>query len=295
MLKNTIPASIFCSLLILISFIPNSDAELWDLIIKANVDKKAIHPGETVVVKGSIVDHSNNPVKGAEVNLRTSGDFLKTFTNSEGLFRGEFKNFQKIPGTYIINVIAVSEGKTGLTSTEFHVNGDVSPTTMLEEKLSTKEAIRYLNSEITDFESNPIGQMLYNYYQKIYQELQEERKKPISGLAEKIKLNQEREISEKLRQEAIDEFNPRAGTYQGYSYERYINELDPKIKDIVSHQLNFTKNIFEEAQQLRDEIIASGGTYEEARKAYLEKISVPKEELEKFNQEKMNEGKQSQK
>ena len=288
MLKNNILVGTLCSLLILISIIPDSDAELWDLIIKVNLEKKAIHPGETVVVKGKIVDHSNNPVNGAEVNLRTSGDMVKIFTNSEGLFRGEFKNFQKIPGTYTINVIAVSEGKTGLTSTEFHVNGEISPVTMLEEKLSTKEATKYLNSEIADFENNPIGQMLYNYYQKIHQELQEEKKKPISGLAEKIKLNQERGISEKLRQEAIDEFNPRAGTFQGYNYEKYVNELDPKIRDIVSNQLNFTKNTFEEAQQLRDEIISNGGTYEEARKAYLEKISIPKEELEKFNQEKMN-------
>ena len=293
MLKNNILVGTLCSLLILISVIPASDAELWDLIVNVNVEKKAIHPGETIVVKGKILDHSNNPVKGAEVNLRTSGDVINIFTNSEGLFRGEFKNFQKIPGTYTINVIAVSEGKTGLTNTEFHVNGEISQVTILEEKLSTKEAIKYLNSEIVDFERNPIGQMLYNYYQKIYQELQEEKKKPISGLAEKIKLNQEREISEKLRQEAIEEFNPRAGTYQGYSYEKYVNGLDPKIRDIVSDQLNFTKNTFEEAQQLRDEIIANGGTYEEARKAYLEKISIPKEELEKFNQEKMNKDEQN--
>lgn len=293
MLKNSILAGTFCSLLILISVIPNSDAELWDLIVNVNVEKKAIHPGETVTVKGKIVDHSNNPVKGAEVNLRTSGDIVKIFTNSEGLFRGEFKNFQKTPGTYTINVIAVLEGKTGLTSTEVHVNGEISPVIMLEEKLSTKEATKYLNSKITDFEKDPIGQMLYNYYQNMYHELQEEKKKPISGLAEKIKINQERKISEKLREDAIDEFNPRAGTYQGYSYERYVNGLDPKIRDIVSEQLNFTKNTFKEAQQLRDEIIANGGTYEEARKAYLEKISIPKEELENFNQEKMNKDKQN--
>lgn len=292
-LKNNILAGTLCSLLILISVIPGSDAEIWDLIVNVNVEKKAIYPGETVVVKGKIVDHSNNPVKGAEVNLRTSGDTIKIFTNSEGLFTGEFKNFQKIPGTYTINVIAVLEGKTGLTSVEFHVNGEISPIMILEEKLSTKEAIKYLNAEITDFEKNPIGQMLYNYYQKINQELQEEKEKPIRGLAEKIKMNQEREISEKLRQEAIEEFNPRAGTYQGYNYEEYINNLDPKIKDIVSDQLNFTKNTFEKAQQLRDEIIANGETYEEARKAYLEKISIPKEELEKFNQEKMNKEEQN--
>ncbi len=52
-------------------------------------------------------------------------------------------------------------------------------------------------------------------------------------------------------------------------------------------QLEFTKNKFEEAQKIRDEILASGGTYEEARQAYLDMLSIPKEKLEQFNQEKL--------
>ena len=278
-----------CSIVIMISSIPDSNGELWELIINVNVEKKAIQTGGTVVVTGKIVDHSYNPVGGAEVNLRTGTDAEKIFTNSEGLFRGDFENFQRIPGTYTVNVIAVSDGKTGLASTEFHVNGEISPVLMLEEKLSTKEARKYLDAEKGDFEKNPIGQMLYNHYQKLLKELQEEKKKPDVLLAEKIKLSQERETSQNLRIKAIEEFNPSAGTYQGYSYDEYIKSLDPKIRDIVMSQLNFTKNTFEEAQQLRDEIIARGGTYEEARQAYLDKISIPKEDLEKFNQEKIEE------
>ena len=34
---------------------------------------------------------------------------------------------------------------------------------------------------------------------------------------------------------------------------------------------------------IKNEILANGGTYEEARKAYLEKISISKETLEEFN------------
>jgi len=38
-----------------------------------------------------------------------------------------------------------------------------------------------------------------------------------------------------------------------------------------------------QAEHWRDEIIANGGTYEEARHAYLNKISISKETLEQFN------------
>ncbi|WP_316505381.1 hypothetical protein [Nitrosopumilus sp.] len=58
---------------------------------------------------------------------------------------------------------------------------------------------------------------------------------------------------------------------------------------MVANQLNFTKNTFEEAQKIRDEILASGGTDEEARQAYIEIISIPKEILEQFNQKRLNE------
>jgi predicted negative regulator of RcsB-dependent stress response len=57
----------------------------------------------------------------------------------------------------------------------------------------------------------------------------------------------------------------------------------------VVSQLDFTKNKFEEAQKIRDEILANGGTYQEARQAYLDTLSIPKEVLEQFNQEKLEE------
>jgi hypothetical protein len=57
----------------------------------------------------------------------------------------------------------------------------------------------------------------------------------------------------------------------------------------VISQLEFTKNKFEEAQKIRDEILVNGGTYEEARQAYLDMLSIPKEKLEQFNQEKLEE------
>ena len=276
------------SFLMLFSFIPTSEAELWELIIDLNVQKEAIHSGETVVITGKVVDHAYKPIRGAEVLIRTGADTTKTFTDPWGVFRGEFKDFDQIPGTYTVNVIASWYGMTGLTSTQFQVKGDVSQVSVLQEKLSTDQARKYLGSNESDFEKDPIGQTLFRYYHGLLEELileQREAKKP---LAEQIHLEQQRMIAGNIRNQAIEEYNPGAGTYGGYQYEDYINSLNPEIRDLVVSQLNFTKNTFEEAQKLREEILANGGTYEEARQTYLDMISIPKEVLEQFNEEKLD-------
>jgi len=277
------------SLLMVFSFIPASQAVLWELVIDLNVENGVINSGETVVITGTIVDHAYKPIRGAEVFIRAGSDTTKAFTDIDGTFKGEFKDFQRIPGTYIVNVIGSWYGMTGMTSTQFRITGDVSPVSALQEKLSTDEAIKYLSANESDFEKNPIGQTLFKYYHGLLEEMVLEKKKSMIPIAEQIFLEKQRKIAEELRNQKIEEFDPGAGTYGGYKYDDYINGINPEIRDLVISQLEFTKNKFEEAQKIRDEILANGGTYEEARQAYLDMLSIPKEKLEQFNQEKLEE------
>jgi len=277
------------SFLMLFSLIPTSEAELWDLIIELNVQKGAIYSGETVVVTGKVVDHAYKPIIEAEVFIRTGSDTTIAFTDPYGVFRGEFEDFQRVPGTYAVNVIASLNGKTGLSSTQFQVKGDISPVSALQEKLSTDEARKYLSANESNFEKDPIGQTLFKYYHGLLEELILEQREASQLTEEQIYLEQQRTIAENLRNQDIEQFNPSAGTYGGYQYDDYINSLNPEIRDLIVSQINFTKNTFEEAQKLRDEILANGGTYEEARKAYLDMISFPREVLEQFNQESLDE------
>jgi len=275
------------SLLMVFSFIPASQAELWELVIDLNVEKGVINPGETVVVTGTIVDHAYKPIRGAEVFIRAGSDTTKAFTDIDGTFKGEFKDFQRIPGTYIVNVIGSWYGMTGMASTQFQVTGDVTPVSALQEKLSTDEAIKYLSANESDFEKNPIGQTLFNYYHGLLEELRLEKIENMKPSEHQIFVEEQRKIAEELRNQRIEEFDPGAGTYGGYRYDDYIKGINPEIRDLVISQLEFTKNKFEEAQKFRDEILANGGTYEEARQAYLDTLSIPKEKLEEFNQEKL--------
>ncbi len=289
MFKNKAIVVGLFSFLMLFSFIPTSEAELWDLLIDLNVQKGAVYSGETVVVTGKVVDHAYKPVIEAEILIRTGSDSTIAFTDSYGVFKGEFEDFQRVPGTYAVNVIASLNGMTGLSSTQFQVKGDISPVSALQEKLATDEARKYLSAKEGNFEKDPIGQTLFKYYHGLLEELILEQREASQLTEEQIYLEQQRTIAENLRNQDIEQFNPSAGTYGGYQYDDYINSLNPEIRDLVVNQINFTKNTFEEAQTLRDEILANGGTYEEAREAYLDMISFPREVLEQFNQEYLDE------
>ena len=273
----------------LFSFIQTSEAKLWELIIDLNVEKGAIVSGETVVVTGKVVDHAYKPIRGAEVLIRTGSETTKAFTDPWGVFRGEFKDFERVPGTYTINVIATWYGMTGLETTQVQVKGDASPVSLLQQKLDTDEAIKYLSSNESDFEKDPIGQTLFKYYHGLLQELILENKKALEPNEEALYVEEQRAIANERTKQAIEEYNPSNGVFEGLSYEDYVNNLDPEIRDIVVSQLNFTKNLFEEAQIVKEQIIANGGTYEEAQQVYLEMITVPKAKLEEFNDQKLEE------
>ena len=271
------------------SAIQTSEAELWELIIDLNVEKGAIVSGKTLVITGKVVDHAYKPIRGAEVLIRTGSETTKAFTDPWGEFRGEFENFERVPGTYTINVIATWYGMTGLESTQVQVKGDASPVSLLQQKLNTEEAAKYLSSNESDFEKDPIGQTLFKYYHKLLQELILENKEAAKPNLDELYVKEQRGIAEELTEQAIEEYKPSNGVFEGLNYEDYVNSLHPEIRDIVVSQLNFTKNIFEEAQLVKAQIIANGGTYEEAQKAYLEMLSIPKEKLEEFNDQKLEE------
>ena len=268
----------------LFSFIPTSQAELWEFIVEVNVENGIVYSGDTVVVTGRVVDHAYEPTRGVEVLIRAGSDTTKAFTTPDGHFRGEFENFQRVPGIYIVNVVASWYGMAGLSSTEFQVKGDATPVSALQQKLSTEEAIKYLSSNESDFEKDPIGQTLFKYYHGLLDELIQEQKEANEPNEEQIFIEEQRVIADALKEQAIEEYDPGYGTYEGYRYDDYIAGLNPEIKELVIEQLNFTKNSFLEAQEVKQEMLANGSTYDEAMQAYFEMLAIPKSTIEEFNE-----------
>ena len=286
-------------MLLLIPLASNSEATLWDLQIQANVENSPIISGERPILSGIITDHASNPVHKATVIIRHEAMSLVTTTGPTGEFIMELGKHARMPGNYIVNISATTpDGKTGFTSTQFQVRGELSPTTVNQAKLSTPEAKKYLEASPEDFDKNPIGFILYNYYQKLNQEYLEDKKTSERLSHEQAFIEEQKEIENKFRLIAIEKFKPSMGIFSGPQYENYVNSLDEEVRDTVVEHLNFTKNLVIEANELRNEILENGGTAEEAQLAYLEKITTSREEIENFdsyseNNEQPNSGESS--
>ena len=139
------------------------------------------------------------------------------------------------------------------------------------------EALKYLHASPGDFAKDPIGFTLYNYYQNLQAEFLEELKSQSELDKEQQLISEQRQQSIEFTEQIIEEKNPRAGTYSGWQYDRFVSNLDLSVKDIIVNQLNYTVTMFEEAQEAFDGVLESGGTYHEARLAYYEKASISRE------------------
>jgi hypothetical protein len=271
-------------MLLLFPLASTSEAIQWDLLIQANVENSPLYSGDRPIVSGVILDHASKPVHKATVNIKSGTMSIFTTTSQSGEFMAELGKQDRIPGNYIVNISATSlEGKTGIASIQFQIKGELAVTTVNQEKVSTPEAKKFLEASPEDFDKNPIGFILYNYYQKLYQEYLEDEKLSEKLAQRQAIIEEQKEIENKFRLKAIEEFQPSMGIFSGPQYENYVNSLDEEVRDTVVKHLNFTKNLVGEAQVLRNEILENGGTAEEAQLAYLEKISTSREMIENLD------------
>jgi len=211
---------------LLFSNLPLSESILWDLIIYVELEQSSLYFGDIPVVFVSVTDHASKPVSGAEVKVRLSSDSITILTDTTGSFRVEFSEFDGLPGNYIVNVMATtSDGKIGLASTEFQVKGELLVQTYSEKILSTIEALKYLHASPDDFENDPIGFTLYNYYQNLQAEFLDEINSQAELDKEQQLIDEQREQSIELTEQIIEEKNPSAGIYSGWKYDRFVDNL----------------------------------------------------------------------
>lgn len=266
---------------LLFSNFPSAESTLWDLLIDVKLEQNPLQVGDTPVVTGSIIDHAGKPVSDAEAKIRLGQDSIIVTTDASGNFFVEFIEFDGIPGNYVVNVLATtSDDKIGLASTDFQVNGKLSVSSYTEKILSTDEALKYLHASVEDFESDPLGLTLYNYYQDLQAQLLEEQIFQMELDEQQQLIEKQREISINITQQIIQDENPGAGTYSGWKYDRFVDNLDLSVKDIIINQLNYTVTMFDEAQKAMQEVLENGGTMYEARLAYYEKASIPREMMD---------------
>ncbi|MFB5598574.1 MAG: carboxypeptidase-like regulatory domain-containing protein, partial [Nitrosopumilaceae archaeon] len=188
----------------LISSISASEIVLWDLLVTTNIENSPIFANENPIVSGKVVDHAGKAIQNAEVQIRIGTETVIIATSETGEFQHEFTGLQLIPGIYVVNVVATTTEKIGLTSIEFRVKGDLQVFSHTAELLKTPEAAKYLNSDPASFKYDPIGLTLYNYYQGLQEQYLLEQSLQKEILEQEMILDELRQISDDISQEIID-------------------------------------------------------------------------------------------
>lgn len=261
-------------------FVPSaaqSENTLWDLIIQANLESGLILAGQVPIVAGQVSDHAGKPVQGASIAIKSGGLSWDGTTDEGGDFRQELAGFEGSPGSYVVNIKAEFEKEIGLSTLQFRVHGDVKESEVLLRQIDTAEAQKYIESSEEDFLNDPIGMRLYYHYQEIYNNYLEALALEQEEAEELAALEEQRETAGRLLQEAVEEWNLGPGVYEGWTYDRFLDNLDVSVRDTIASQLNHTTASFYEARELMNSVLENGGTYEEAREAYLDKLSITQE------------------
>ncbi len=247
-------------------------ATLWDFVVSAKFDSERINLYEKPTITGKVLNHAMKPVPGAEVQIRFAGASVTTTTNATGVFSYQFAE-QTIPGTFIVNIYVKDGEKRAVAKTTLRVG---------EEQVTFNE-LYYKSEDVVNEQDNPYRALQLKHYQKHLEEQQKRLQKQIEIESKKLILEEKRQIAQLKLEEAIRQKQPGYGIYSGYKYDDYISSLNPKAKNTITSQLNYTKNAFEEAQYAMKQVLDNGGTLQEAREAYFAKLAITKEQLESFD------------
>ncbi|MGQ0771934.1 MAG: carboxypeptidase-like regulatory domain-containing protein [Nitrososphaerota archaeon] len=260
---------------LLISSTYASGATLWDFVIKAEFEQDRIGLNDSPVIFGTILDHASKPVSGADVKIRFSGISVDTTTDSQGNFRQEFGQ-QLTPGAFSVSVSAKLGDKKGFATTTLRVGDEFSTFGEIYYKSQSYNAEDGLSGD-------PYKALKLKNYQKFIDDQNKRKQKQLNIESKMLVQDEKREVAKQRLDQAMKERPVGSGIYAGDDYERYIAGLDPRIKDTISGQLNYTRQIFEEAQYEMKVVLDNGGSLQDARKAYLAKLSTTKEELIQVN------------
>jgi hypothetical protein len=251
-----------------------SAATLWDFMIKAEFEESQIHLNEKPVISGIVLDHASKPVPGAEVKIRFAGVSVSTTTDDNGKFRYEFDQ-QTTSGVFSVVVSATKDNLKGFTRVTLKVGNE----------FSTFDEIYYkhLAQNKTTSAPTPYEVLKLKNYEKFLEEQNKKLQKQYDIEARKLAIEEKRDLARLKLEQALQERPVGPGVYGGLAYNDYMAKIDPRIKNTIASQLNYTKQLQEEARQVMKQVLDNGGSLQDARKAYFEKLSITKDGLHEIN------------
>ncbi|WP_162858613.1 carboxypeptidase-like regulatory domain-containing protein [Candidatus Nitrosotenuis aquarius] len=246
----------------------------WDLLITAKFEQDQIGLNEQPVLVGTILDQKGEPVFGAKVQIRFADSSVSTTTDEEGNFRYEFGQAQT-DGIFSASITATVADLKGMGKASVKIGTGVS----------TFDDLYYSRDFDKETKNDPYKSLKQKQYQKFIEEQNKRKLKQNEIEAKKLALQEKRDISEQRRSDAVNATKPGAGVYSYDEQEQYIAKKDPRLKAMIRAQMDHTRQIYEEAKYEMKKILDAGGSLEDARKAYFEKLATTHEEAQKVGAE----------
>jgi hypothetical protein len=255
--------------LLLASVTTASAAQLWDLVVSAKAEKTQININERPVIFGTVLNHAMKPVSDADVRISFANISVNTKTDFDGNFRHEFAN-QTVSGLFSVNVYVKSGSMIGIAKTSIKIG---------QERPTFDEV--YYKSSLYERAQLPNGydKLEQKQYQKFVEQQNLQKQKQAEIELKMMYLQKQKSVAQQRLEDALKEKPVGAGILSDKDQKEYLAKVDPRIRTAISAQLNYTKQLFADAQNAMKEVLDNGGSLQDAKKAYFEKLTVTKNEL----------------
>lgn len=243
-------------------------AKPWDLLISAQFEQAQISASERPALIGIITDQKGEPIFGAKVQIRFADSSVTTTTDEEGNFRYEFE--PKTDGIFSASITATLADLKGMGKATVKVGTGVS----------TFDELYYSNDFERETKNDPYKALKQKQYQKFVEEQNKKKLKHNEIEAKKLALQEKRDVADQRKNTAINATRPGAGVYSYDEQERYIAKKDPLLKGMIRTQMDYTRQIYEEAKYEMKKVLDAGGSLEDAKKAYFDKLATTQDSLQ---------------
>ena len=266
--------AIMCGVILLTSHAAVFAAKPWDLLITAKFEQGKIGINDKPVLTGNIIDQKGKPVPGAKVQIRFADNSAATITDEKGNFRYEFAEAQR-EGIFSASITATLDTLKGMGKSSIRIGSGVS----------TFDEMYYSKISPNQTQNDPYKILKQKHYEKFIEEQNKRQLKQLEIQAKKIAMQLKRNMTEQKLDNAINETKPGAGIYSGSRAIDNVAKKDARVKAIMQNQLEFTRQIYEEAKLEMKKVLDAGGSLEDAKKAYFAKLATTNEQIQKIGSE----------
>ena len=231
----------------------------------------------TSSVRGLVTNEKQVPVGNATIYITTEFGTAETKSNLEGMFVYMLPR-EPTADKFNTSIKVQKEGYlSGYANISFFVKNKSDAGRLGSSfKILTADKIR----------EDPIAL-------KILQNIEENKQQEQQRLKKLQEINERQKFIEEQRQianenllkdlgfwfEQLDPFNPRN------AFASFVSQMDATVQGIYWAQFNFTETKTKEGLEALQAVLESGGTTQEARRAFYEKAATPRDELLRLNDE----------